>query len=65
MTTWSDSTVTKLKQFIQNPLIDNKYPGSTEADYLNPVLIISALENAILENGLEVALPAFNCIDIR
>ena len=60
--TWSDSTITKLKQVLQKLLVDNEYLDSTNADHINPVLISSVLENAIRESGQEIALPAFNCL---
>lgn len=59
--TWSDSTITKLKQVLQKLLVENEYLDSTDADHLNPVLISSVLENAIRSNGDDIALPAFNC----
>lgn len=59
--TWSDSTITKLKQVIQKILVDNEYIDSYRADTLNPVLLNEILENSIRANGDEIALPAFNC----
>lgn len=59
---WSDSTVTKLKQVITKTLVENGYLDSIKAERLNPVLICSILENAIRESGQEIALPAFNCL---
>lgn len=59
--TWSDSTVTKVKQVLAKILVENEYLDSLAADHLNPVLISSVLENAIRSNGDEVALSAFNC----
>ena len=59
--TWSDSTITKLKQVLQKLLVENEYLDSTDSDHLNPVLISSVLENAIRSNGDDIALPAFNC----
>ena len=61
--TWSDSTITKLKQVLQKILVENEYLDSTEADHLNPVLISPLLENAIRASGQELALPAFNCLN--
>ena len=58
---WSDSTITKLKQVFQKLLIDNEYLDRINADHINPVLISSVLENAIRAAGQEIALPAFNC----
>ena len=59
--TWSDSTVTKVKQVLAKILVENEYLDSLTVDHLNPVLISSLLENAIRSNGDDIALPAFNC----
>lgn len=58
---WSDSTVAKLKQVIAKTLVENKYIDTIKSTRLNPVWLHSVLENAIRENGDEIALPAFNC----
>ena len=60
--TWSNSTITKVRQVLMKMLIENEYLDSTDADHLNPVLISPLLENAIREDGQEIALPAFNCL---
>ena len=59
--TWSDSTVTKLKQVIAKMLVENEYIDNIRATKLNPVWLRPVLEKAIRENGDEIALPAFNC----
>ncbi|MEB3428546.1 DUF1819 family protein [Citroniella saccharovorans] len=59
--TWKDSTVNKLKQVITKMLVENEYIDSIRATKLNPVWLQPILENAIRENGDEIALPAFNC----
>lgn len=59
--TWSDSTVTKLKQVITKILVENEYIDNIKSIKLNPVWLQPVLENAIRENGDEIALPAFNC----
>ena len=59
--TWSDSTITKLKQVIAKMLVENEYIDSIRATKLNPVWLHPVLENAIRENGDEIALPAINC----
>ena len=59
--TWSDSTVAKLKQVITKTLVENEYLDNGKATRLNPVWLQPVLENAIRENGDEIALPAFNC----
>ena len=62
VTTWSDSTITKLKQVLQKLLVDNEYLDSADATRLNPVLISPLLENAIRADGKDYLLPAFNCL---
>lgn len=59
--TWSDSTVTKLKQVITKMLVENEYIDNIRATKLNPVWLHPVLENAIREKGEKIALPAFNC----
>ncbi|MGI5892581.1 MAG: DUF1819 family protein [Bacillota bacterium] len=59
---WSDSTVTKVKQVLARILVDNEYLDSTTADHLNPVLIYPILEDAIRSSGDTKALAAFNCL---
>lgn len=59
--TWSDSTVSKLKQVIMKTLVENEYIDSTKSTKLNPVWLHPVLENAIRESGDVIALPAFNC----
>lgn len=61
--TWSNFTITKLKQVLQKILVENEYIDRTDADHLNPVLISPLLENAIRASGQELALPAFNCLN--
>lgn len=60
--TWSNSTITKVRQVLTKILVENEYLDSVDATHLNPVLISSLLENAIREDGQEIALPAFNCL---
>ncbi len=60
--TWSESTITKLKQVLQKLLVDNEYLDSADATRLNPVLISPLLENAIRADGQEYLLPTFNCL---
>ena len=61
--TWSDKTITKLKQILVKLLVDNEYLDSTKADHLNPVLLNSSLEASIRNHGDSCFLPAFNCFD--
>lgn len=59
---WSDTTITRLKQVLQRILVENDYLDNVNSDHLNPVLISPLLENAIRASGQELALPAFNCL---
>ena len=58
---WSDSTITKLKQIIARVLVETEYLDNLKADHLNPVWLHPVLENAIRSNGDTAILPAFNC----
>jgi hypothetical protein len=58
---WSDSTITKLKQIIARVLVETEYLDNRGADHLNPVWLHPVLENAIRSNGDTAVLPAFNC----
>jgi len=62
VSTWSTSTITKVRQVLTKILVENGYLDNTNADHLNPVLITPLLENAIREDGQEIVLPAFNCL---
>lgn len=59
--TWSDSTITKLKQILARVLVETEYLDNRGADHLNPVWLHPILENAIRSNGDTAALLAFNC----
>lgn len=58
--TWSDQTITKLKQVIARVLVENEYLDSIRAEKLNPVYLHPILENAIRSNNDDIILPAFN-----
>lgn len=60
---WSDSTITKLKQILVRMLVENEYLDTIRAEHLNPVLLTAALENAMRANGEAWMLPAFNIFD--
>ena len=62
VTSWSDSTIMKIKQVLARVLVENEYLDSVTADHLNPVLIYPILENAIRNSGDTKALAAFNCL---
>lgn len=59
--TWSEGTITKLKQVLAKVLVENEYLDNIRADHLNPVYLHPILENAIRSHGDRMVLPAFNC----
>lgn len=61
VSTWSDSTITKLKQVLTKVLVENEYLDNNKSDHLNLLWLNPILENAIRSNGEEAILPAFNC----
>ena len=58
---WSDSTITKLKQVIARVLVETEYLDNIKADHLNSVWLHPVLENSIKNSGNTAVLPAFNC----
>ena len=60
---WSDTTVTKIKQVLVKILVENGYLNNVKSDTLNPVWLSPVLDNAIRSQGNEVALPALNCFE--
>lgn len=60
---WSDTTITKIKQVLVKILVENRYLNNTKSDHLNPVWLSPILDHAIRLSGNDLALPAFNCFD--
>ena len=58
--TWSDTTITKLKQIIARILVETEYLDDIRSDHLNSVWLNPILENAIKSNNDDIILPAFN-----
>ena len=58
---WSDSTISKIKQVLTKALIECEYLDSARSTQLNPVSIVPELEDEIRSNNDMAALPAFNC----
>ena len=61
VSTWSETTINKIKQVIKKVLVENEYLNNTKSEYLNPVLLNPLLENVIISKGENILLPAFNC----
>lgn len=61
--TWSDNTISRIKQILNKILVENEYLDRCSSDHLNAVMINSMLENEIRLNNDEAALPAFNCFN--
>ena len=61
--TWSESTITKVKQVLMRILVENEYLDSPNANRLNPVLLSGILESRIQANGDTLALSAFNYVE--
>ena len=58
---WSEGTITKLKQVLAKILVETEYLDDVRADHLNTVYLHPILENAIRSHGDLAVLPAFNC----
>ena len=59
---WADSTIVRVRQVLVTNLVRTGYIDRHNSTRLNPIIIDPTLEKAIRVAGLEVALPAFNCI---
>ena len=59
--TWSDKTITKLKQVLTKCLVETEILDSTKDTSLNPIFISDELKTGIKENHDLNALSAFNC----
>lgn len=62
VSTWSESTVKKVKQVLVRILVENNYLDNAKSDHLNPIMIHTILENSIRNNNDNAALSAFNCL---
>lgn len=62
---WSEKTITKIKQVLKKSLVECGYLDSVRSTELNPVLICPELEDEIRAAGDKDALPAFNCFSVR
>lgn len=60
VSTWSDTTVTKLKQVLTKILVENGYLDNNKADHLNSVWLNPILADSIKAKNEQVILPAFN-----
>lgn len=58
---WSEQTITKLKQVLTKCLIETEMLDSSKDTNLNPIFISAELETGIRENNDLTALAAFNC----
>ena len=58
---WSDGTITKIKQVLAKSLAECGYLDSVKATQLNPISIAPELEDEIRAKHDLASLPAFNC----
>lgn len=58
---WSDATITKIKQVLTKCLVECDYLDSNRSKQLNIVTISPELEDVIRADNDLAALPAFNC----
>ena len=58
---WSEGTITKLKQVLAKILVETEYLDDIRADHLNPLYLHPILLNEFRSHGDLAVLPAFNC----
>lgn len=61
VSSWSDSTVNKIKQVLTKSLVECDYLDNIKSTQLNPISIAPELEDEIRFANDISALPAFNC----
>ncbi len=59
---WSDNTITKIKQVLTKILVEAEFLESNKSDTLNYVYLQEELENAIKINNDIAVLRVFNCV---
>ena len=60
---WSETTISKLKQVLQKILVDVGYIDTTKSEQLNTVLIDYDFKNILIDNRDYVTLSVFNCFE--
>lgn len=63
VSSWSESTIKKIKQVLTKLLVENEYLDSTKSTTLNPVLIDLELKEVLKERNEKAILTAFNCFE--
>lgn len=58
---WSDGTISKIKQVLTKALVECEYLDSARSTHLNPISIAPELEDEIRANNDTAALASFNC----
>lgn len=61
VSSWSDSTVNKIRQVLIRSLVECNYLDSVRSTQLNPIAIAPELEDELRANNDYAALAAFNC----
>ena len=61
--TWSDSTVLKIKQVLKKTLVEAGYLDTIRSDRLNTVYLAPVLRDVIIDQNLNIVLPAYDCFE--
>ena len=61
--TWSDSTVAKIKQVLRKTLVEVGYLDNIRSDHLNTVYLAPVLRDVIIDQNLDIVLPAYDCFE--
>lgn len=60
---WKESTIEKIRSVLIKVLVETEYLDDIKSETLNPVYLYDEVKEIIVENGDEIILPAFNCLN--
>lgn len=60
---WKESTIEKIRSVLIKILVETEYLDDIKSEILNPVFLYDEVKEIIVENGDEIILPAFNCLN--
>lgn len=60
---WKESTIEKIRSVLIKVLVETEYLDDIKSETLNPVFLYDEVKEIIVDNGDEIILPAFNCLN--
>ena len=60
---WKESTIERIRSVLIKILVETEYLDDIKSETLNPVFLYDEVKEIITDNGDEIILPAFNCLN--